>query len=598
VRTRRLHWLTSLTCLLTLVMVSCAPAAPAPSQSGQGSGVGTQPSDAGSQPARRKVLNMGLRTILDAFSTAASSTTSGGGLSYIEIHSQALFTADKQTGRPTPRLVAEHPTVDNGGLKLTDDGKMIATYKLRQDVKWADGQPFTSKDLMFTYRLSQDPSLPIVDRGPSQLMESATAPDPYTFVVTWKQPYYLADAIGLRVFWPQPVHLLENDYETFVVQNKDVKGYTERPYFSSEYIHIGPFKLTQFNPGVEAVFDAVDNYFLGKPKVDRIVVKQFGDPNTLYANVLGGQVDFAPDGVLEIENAVQLKQKWDQDGGGRVYYGTGTTQFVSIQFDRNIPNYQVALQDKRVRQALYFAIDRDAYADSASAGIPDKAAHALLPPDNPLYSHVKDGFKLRYPFDMNRSIATFEQAGWRRGPNGVLTNAAGETLKIETRNTAGGEERAAVVADMWKKVGVDPEIFIVPAARVRDTEFRQQFPGGEVTARGSQDSILTRLECAEQPTPQNRFAGNNRGHWCTPDYERLVSQYRTSLREDAQGAAIKQIQELVLEELPILPLNYQVSVVFARKGVTAFQDDFPGGSEAGRIYGTYSRNSHEWDLTS
>ena len=54
----------------------------------------------------------------------------------------------------------------------------------------------------------------------------------------------------------------------------------------------------------------------------------------------------------------------------------------------------------------------------------------------------------------------------------------------------------------------------------------------------------------------------------------------------------------MLEELPILPLNYQVTVVFARKGVTAFQDDFPGGSEAGRIYGTYSRNAQEWDVTS
>ena len=149
---------------------------------------------------------------------------------------------------------------------------------------------------------------------------------------------------------------------------------------------------------------------------------------------------------------------------------------------------------------------------------------------------------------------------------------------------------------MWRKVGVDAEIFIVPAARVRDTQFRQQFPGGEITARGSQDSILTRLECAEQPTPQNRFSGNNRGHWCNQDYERLVNGYRTNLREDGRGQAIKSIQDLMLDELPILLLNYQVSVVFARKGVTAFEDDFAGGSEAGRIYGTYSRNAHEWDL--
>src|SRR2546421_497912 len=63
------------------------------------------------QPGARKVLNLGLRTILDAFSIAASPTLAGGGLGYIEIHSQALFTADQSTGRPIPRLLAEQPTI-------------------------------------------------------------------------------------------------------------------------------------------------------------------------------------------------------------------------------------------------------------------------------------------------------------------------------------------------------------------------------------------------------------------------------------------------------------------------------------------------------
>jgi ABC-type transport system substrate-binding protein len=131
---------------------------------------------------------------------------------------------------------------------------------------------------------------------------------------------------------------------------------------------------------------------------------------------------------------------------------------------------------------------------------------------------------------------------------------------------------------------------------VRDREYRQQFPGGEITARGSHDAILTRLECGEQPTPQNRFSGNNRGHWCNQEYERLVTSYRTNLVENGRGQAIKLIQDLVLEELPILLLNTSVAPVIARRGVTAYEDDFPGGSEAGRIYGTYSRNAHEWDL--
>src|SRR5437867_4074739 len=108
---------------------------------------------------RTKVLNLGLRTILDAFSIAASPTLAGGGLGYIEIHSQALFTADQSTGRPIPRLLAEMPTLDNGSLRVNSDGTMAGTYKLRRDVQWADGEPFTAKDLMFTFALSQDKTM-------------------------------------------------------------------------------------------------------------------------------------------------------------------------------------------------------------------------------------------------------------------------------------------------------------------------------------------------------------------------------------------------------------------------------------------------------
>lgn len=585
-------------CVLTVCIVgvvllagcgqSAPPAAP---QTG-----GAAASAVEREPARRKVLNMGLRTIIDAFSIAGHSTTSGGGHAYNEIHSQGLFTADKTTGRPTPRLLSEHPTLDNGGLRVADDGRMVATYKLRRDVKWADGAALTTKDLMFTYRVVQDRGMPVIDRGLLNLMDSADAPDDYTFVVTWRQPYYMADAIGLRAFWPLPVHLLEADFSALVEQQKDVAAFLAKPYWTSDYVHVGPFKLIGFNHGVDATFDAVEQYFLGRPKVDRIVVKQFGDPNTLYANVLSGAVDFASDGVLQLDHAVELQSKWDAEGGGKVYFGTGVTFFVAIQFDPATPGYQPALLDKRVRQALYHAIDREAYAETMSAGIPEKAAHAILPPDNPLYSSVKDGWKQRYPYDPTRAASIFEQAGWRRGTDGVLANAAGERLRVDTRTTAGLEERAVIIADMWKRVGVDAEIFIIAAARVRDRELRQAFPGGEITARGSQDAILTRLECAEHPTPQNRFSGNNRGHWCSQDYDRLVTQYRTNLREQGRGPLMKQVQDLVLEELPIMLLNYNVSVVFARKGVTAFQDDFAGGSEAGRIYGTYSRNAHEWDL--
>src|SRR5579871_6411415 len=454
VREKLSRWLFRTLLVPALVVCACSPTAPASPGSSR-SGGANQSAAAPPSGGAHKVLTMALNTILDGFSVAASSTTSGGGLGYIEIHSQALFTADKTTGRPIPRLLAKQPSIENGGLKVTDDGKMIATYKLRPDVQWADGQPFTTDDLLFTFRFTQDPLMPFIDRAPTALMESASAPDASTFVVTYRQAYYLADAIGLRAFWPLPAHLLQSSYETDVVQNRDAKAFLQLAYWTTDYVHVGPFKLAQFIPGEEADFDAVDNYFLGRPKVDRIVVKQFADQSALYAGVLAGAVDLATDTELQLQNALDLKQRWEQDSGGHVYFGDSSVQFISIQFDSTVPDYQPALQDQRVRQALYEAIDRTAYADGISAGIPNRAANALLPPDNHLYAYVKDGFLQAYPYDPNRAAATFTQAGWQRSASGTLANASGSPLHLETRNTAGGAsaaQGASIIADMWKQV--------------------------------------------------------------------------------------------------------------------------------------------------
>jgi hypothetical protein len=149
---------------------------------------------------------------------------------------------------------------------------------------------------------------------------------------------------------------------------------------------------------------------------------------------------------------------------------------------------------------------------------------------------------------------------------------------------------------MWKRIGVEGREYEIPAHLLRDRAFRSQFPGVEITARGSRDSILTRLECSEIPTAQNTYSGNNRGKWCNQQYEDLVTKYRASLRQEERGQAMRQIQDLIVEELPYMVLSVGIAAPFARRGVTAFRDDFPGGADAGRIYGTYSRNAHEWDL--
>jgi ABC-type transport system substrate-binding protein len=404
--------------LAIAIIAACAPSAPASTQRP------SAPQSASREPGRLKVLNYALTTIIDGFSIAASSTTAGGGLSYIEIHSAPLVTSEKTSSKPIGRLAVQAPSLENGGLVLLPDGRMTATYQLRRDATWHDGTPVTSRDLLLTYMLAKNPSLPIIDSGPTKLMESAETRDDHTFVMTFRQPYYLADSLGLRAFWPLPAHILQADYERL-----DPAAFLNLPYWTTDYVHAGPFKLAQFVPGTELVFDAYDRYFLGRPKVDRIVVKQFADDNAAYASIMAGAIDLSTEGVLSAERAFELKELWERTDGGSVYIGTGNIGFVSVQFDSTLADYQPALQDKQVRHALYTGVDRAAYADVAIRGHPERGADAILPNDDPLYSYVKGGMD-RFSYDPNRASALLQEAGWRRGADGVLVNAAGAPFTV------------------------------------------------------------------------------------------------------------------------------------------------------------------------
>src|SRR4051812_8443704 len=113
-------WRVTVLGLVFTILTACAPQAPVAAPSGE-PGASASPRE----PGRLKVLNLGLSSFIDGFSIAASSTTNGGALAYIEIHSAPLVTADKTSSRPVGRLAIEPPSLENGGLVITPDGRMI-----------------------------------------------------------------------------------------------------------------------------------------------------------------------------------------------------------------------------------------------------------------------------------------------------------------------------------------------------------------------------------------------------------------------------------------------------------------------------------------
>jgi peptide/nickel transport system substrate-binding protein len=359
------------------------------------------------------------------------------------------------------------------------------------------------------------------------------------------------------------------------------------PYWTSEYVHLGPFRVTAFDPGEGVTLQAYEGYFLGRPKLDTVYVRAFRDENTLYANLLAGAIDLFPDPALHAEHADQLREQWEQSGQGVVHVLLGTTSFLALQWRPGVQREPANL-DVRVRRALYQAIDRDSFPHLV------KPAWSLLPPGDPLYDAVKDGLR-RYPYDPARSRAVLQELGWTPGPDGVLRHSSdGRRFQNRISTVATGRLwEVATYADYWRRIGIEVEEFQTPAAQSRNREYRALNPSWEATSAGQGDSILRRL-AGPAASAENRWSGN-RGGYEDPTAEQLLARYYTSIAQPAQFQAMRDISEFFVEQLPLLIAYYSTHHTGVRAGVRAL-DDVAGGQQSARPYGTYSRNAHLWDV--
>jgi len=175
---------------------------------------------------------------------------------------------------------------------------------------------------------------------------------------------------------------------------------------------------------------------------------------------------------------------------------------------------------------------------------------------------------------IHQALRMLQDQGWDRGADGVLRNRSdGRVFRIELWTTQGSDPEVSILGDMWGQLGIEGPQRIIPNAQQGDRILRQSFPGIEISARGYGDLLLTRAECETVPRAP-RFDGPNRGHYCNPDMDRLIAQYRGSITRETQGRAIADLSRLYAQELPMMPLFYNLTNPAVIKGFSALADDF------------------------
>jgi len=560
---------------LLTVLVGCAGPASAPSNpGGAGSGpAGTQ----GNTPTG--VLRIAWPTEPEVLSAKLGA---GGGVNEFYWVFNSFLTYRDFSGAAHPMIARELPSQERGDWVVNPDGTMVTTYRLRENARWHDGAALTARDFVFAHEVYLDPDIPVRDRVPETLISRVEAQDDRTLVLYWKEPYIQANTLGYQQLDPLPRHLLEEKFRT----NKGNFMFGEE--WTTGYIGSGPFKVERWVPGSEVVGRANTDWVLGAPKVEIVDIKVMSEATTQLANLLSDNVDVLNSpGIRAPEAAIARDQLGPR---GEVYVKTWQSQirFLAFQF-REVPNWQRAISDVRVRQAVMHATDRQGLADVLTHGL-GSGADFFLTQSDPVFSEA-DRVARKYPFDVNRALPLLAEAGWRPAqPGGLVADSGGRTLDLDlwTTSGGGGEQEAAIITDSWRAAGINSGIFMIPAARQRDNELRASFPSVSATARSlSADNFV--FTSTQLPTVETRWQGANRGSFRDADVDRLQSIVLTSFDEGERRRATVDLQRRMADLVGIGPLYYSTEVVVARSRVRGPIGEFGGQSGV-------SWNIFEWDV--
>lgn len=364
------------------------------------------------------------------------------------------------------------------------------TFHLRSDVRWHDGVPVTARDVEFTFALLASPE---VDEITSHAFEAVTVQDDSTFTVRTGDVYGFTSLIWEVCL---PKHLLQG------LALKDIAAWK----FWLHPVGDGPYRFLRQVPKTLMEFEANPDYYRGKPRIERVVLRFLG--NAGLAELLSGGVD-----VLYATSPTNLRLL-AKDPRFRVYTSCCDDTY-GIFWNNRLPLFQ----DSRVRRALTLAIDRQELRQVLD-----------FPPTIPVVDGPYTDRQLRrgdlptpVPHDTARARALLEEAGWSDTDGDGVRERDGRPFRFTAIVSAGpGRSALAVyVQEQLRRVGVHMEIQPVERGRPSEGDFdaiirlmclcpdgwRREFGDSSSTgyhnARAAQ--LLRRLPMVTDPNEDDRI---------------------------------------------------------------------------------------------
>jgi peptide/nickel transport system substrate-binding protein len=441
-------------------------------------------------------------------------------------------------GEFIPSLAAEVPTIENGGL--SEDG-LNWRLKLRDDVTWHDGTPFTAEDVKFTLDLLVDPNFRSWRTTGHNLVRDIEVVSPTEIKWRMEEPFapYMSILVETMMV---PKHILE-----------PLEDRNEAP-FNQAPIGTGAFKWGSRRAGDNLELVANPDYFGEGPFVERLIFKYIPDLTILYTQFKSGDIDVISNQYITPDNYAEA-----QTLAGKQVSVVPSSAVESVFLNNEKPQFQ----DKAVREAIYAALDKQTIIDALYYGLPTPTESYL-----PQQSYFYNPNLPKHEYSVEKANTLLDDAGWSRGSGGIREKD-GVRLAFSNSTTSGNhlrEQAQQFIQQSLGEIGIEMTIENKPPAVMWGEYWSQsEFDSvivGIVFTTGADADVTVRFSSDAIPAQGGR--GSNTGQYKNAEVDALLAEAGRIFDQAKRKEIYGRVQEIIREDLPLLPL-FQYATVRGQK---------------------------------
>ena len=461
------------------------------------------------------------------------------------------------------------------------------TYKIRSGLTWSDGVPMTAKDAAYTFNRVINGQYERTNYGSYvDNITKATAPDDTTLVLTVKKPSPIMEKLYVYIL---PEHIWKS------IDEKAVKSYPNEGTPASPTVGSGPFTMVERKVGQFIRMQANPSFYRGKPAVDEVVFKIYKNQDALGQALKKGEIDFADSLESNVFKSLQNQPgittlSATYSGFNELAFNTG----AALADGTPIGDGNPLLKDKALRQALGWAIDKQAMVDKILGGggtpgstiIPSMYASLHLDPANPV------------GYDPEKAKSLLDAAGYKVGSDGIRVDSKGNRLSFRLfgrTDSSGNNSQKAVqfLKGYLNAVGVEVTTKMIASDNlttlIGEGKF-DMFEWGWVVEPDPNYQLST-FTCANRSYKDGDsiYANLSDSFYCNPAYDAMFAQQSIETDSTKRTDIVKQMQQMLYDDSPyILTYYYDNPEAYRSDRFTGFVNQpSPKGSMLFQ-YGTWS----------